>query len=379
MTGGKIDDRQRHWDDSEIEGLRKIKEDTIARLAELGSINMEAEYTLQAQSESLTRQLEASRDEKEAMKKNLEDRKKEEDYHKQQVAIYQPQLAQLEQALAQLKQQREQANALISQVEDEIFRDFCARLNLPNIREYEKQQGALQAEAAQKRLEFENQINRLTNSLIPEEEALRSVQDRLDKFKREIERDKDTIKDLEETMQIVTEERNTLMDELEALKEQLAERQEEISGIQEKLMAQKKEVGSKQSALGNVQKKIAELEAEVELMSTRKYDLLRKCKLDGITIPLEPNSAPLDDLPIEDAIAPQDDPDAMDVDEDPNSGLNGTAEIQDYGIRPDFKELDDDLKDVRYLYLELERNNVLLTSFLESQGREGRRATARES
>src|SRR4051794_5644705 len=87
-------------------------------------------------------------------------------------------------------------------------------------------------------------------------------------------------------------------------------------------------------------------EGEIERMSTNKYALLRRCKLEEIRIPLSENSAPLDDLPIEDAITRQVDPDAMDVDEDPDAAANGPAEIQDFGIEVDFSELDDDLKQV---------------------------------
>lgn len=73
--------------------------------------------------------------------------------------------------------------------------------------------------------------------------------------------------------------------------------------------------------------------------------MLRRCKLDELDIPLTDDSEPLDVIPIEDAIVPQEDPDAMDVDEDPNTGTSGAREIEDFGVVIDFTQLDDDLKE----------------------------------
>lgn len=62
-------------------------------------------------------------------------------------------------------------------------------------------------------------------------------------------------------------------------------------------------------------------------------------------------SVSLDDLPIDDTLQ-QNDPDAMDVDEDedPSASAVQKVEVQDYGIDVDFEDLDDDLKDVRFSY-----------------------------
>lgn len=57
-------------------------------------------------------------------------------------------------------------------------------------------------------------------------------------------------------------------------------------------------------------------------------------------------SVAIDDLPID--TLQQNDPDAMDVDEDedPSASAVQKVEVQDYGIEVDFEDLDDDLKEV---------------------------------
>lgn len=55
------------------------------------------------------------------------------------------------------------------------------------------------------------------------------------------------------------------------------------------------------------------------------------------------NSAPIDDLPIDEALGQ--DPDAMDVDEDANGLEINKVFLHDYGIEVDFEELPDELQD----------------------------------
>lgn len=50
-------------------------------------------------------------------------------------------------------------------VEDEVFSEFCKQINVQNIRQYEEKELQAQQERGKKRLEFENQINRLVSQL----------------------------------------------------------------------------------------------------------------------------------------------------------------------------------------------------------------------
>ncbi|MGG6498012.1 UNVERIFIED_CONTAM: hypothetical protein NY603_34320, partial [Bacteroidetes bacterium 56_B9] len=66
----------------------------------------------------------------------------------------------------------------MADVEDEIFANFCQRTGYENIREYEKQNGALQEEARQKELEFKKQTSRLENQLVFVKQRLQSAEAR---------------------------------------------------------------------------------------------------------------------------------------------------------------------------------------------------------
>lgn len=72
-------------------------------------------------------------------------------------------LHQVETAYANLKEQIEALSAVINEAEDDIFSDFCRKIRVSNIREFEERQLKLSQEESDARLRFETQIARLTN------------------------------------------------------------------------------------------------------------------------------------------------------------------------------------------------------------------------
>ena len=54
-------------------------------------------------------------------------------------------------------------------VEDRVFKDFCRKVGVSNIRQSEERELKTQQERDKKKLEFENQINRFTNQLAYDE------------------------------------------------------------------------------------------------------------------------------------------------------------------------------------------------------------------
>ena len=50
-------------------------------------------------------------------------------------------------------------------VEDRIFKKFCDQIGVSNIRQYEERELKTQQDREKKKMEFENQINRISNQL----------------------------------------------------------------------------------------------------------------------------------------------------------------------------------------------------------------------
>ena len=138
---------------------------------------------------------------------------------------------------------------------------------------------------------------------------------------------------------------DTLHVELEQFTEQTQDLKEKFENLAENVNEKRREVQKRNKEVDATLRTISDFEAQRQLNAANRYTLLRRCKLDAINIPLTEESADLDSLPIDQV--PQADPDAMDVDVDPDATVMQTSDIQDYGIDVDYEDLDEDLKEVK--------------------------------
>ncbi|KLJ07395.1 structural maintenance-chromosome 1 [Blastomyces silverae] len=347
MTGGRGPGHQqsKRWEDTDITNLHKLKDKLIADLGNLPKAHRKGaeEESLQGQLAGLEQRLAYSRDELKSLDRNIESRSGEVEFSKRQMKSVQPKYLEKKRALEELDESIEEAQSSVSGVEDEVYRAFCRRLGYSNIREYEAQQGSLQQEAAEKKLEFTTQKSKIENQLSFEKQRLQATDDRIEGLRSQAERDRALIAELEAERKTIKDRLDTLNAELELLGEELAEQKEAYSQSAENLATQRQEVQKRSRNVEGTLKAISSLDGERQRHASGRYALLRRCKLEDIDIPLEKGSAPLSTLPIDDLV--QNDEDAMDVDEDPNVGSIQATTIHDYGIEVEFESLGDSLKE----------------------------------
>ncbi|KAF3285500.1 Structural maintenance of chromosomes protein 1 [Orbilia oligospora] len=346
MTGGRVDKKNaRRWDETEADGFRKLVEELKTKIQDLDRASYRPEEeSLRNDYDRLEKKLSGLREERDFVKNQVDDKTKFVSHLEKELSGLRPELNNAEKTVDGLERQIEKLRAGIHRVQDGIFKDFCKKAGLENIRSYEETQGSLEATAAQKRLEFNSQLKKLTTQLQFEKDRIANTQTRLASLEGQVKTAEKRIKEFEKEKAEVTEELEVLNKELEALKEDFEAASGEIQELAEKVAAAKRDVSKRSKEMENVGKIVTQLESDIERTSTNRYALLRRCKLEEINIPLTAESEALDAVPIEDALAPQADPDAMDVDEDPHTGTTGAVEIEDFGVVVDFSNLDEDLQ-----------------------------------
>merc|ERR1711978_697082 len=107
-------------------------------------------------------------EEREKKKRELKERIREiEDPEKMRKELEQfaPKIREIEATMRKREQQIEATKDKMNTVEDRVFKDFCRNIGVSNIRQYEERELKTQQERAKKKLEFENQINRITTQL----------------------------------------------------------------------------------------------------------------------------------------------------------------------------------------------------------------------
>ena len=209
---------------------------------------------------------------------------------------------------------------------------------------YEAQQGSLQQEGAQKKLEFATQKSRLESRISYEQKQLQETKNRIKVLDDRAQQEQGSITELEAEQEVTQNELDTLGAELEELSEEVERQKAEYTRRSEKEAEHRRDVQKRSLNVDSTVTAVATLDSERQLNAASRYTLLRRCKLENINLPLEEESAGLDQLPID---IVQADPDAMDVDDDPDASMVQATAIQDYGIVIDFDDLDEDLREVR--------------------------------
>lgn len=343
--GGKNDARR--WEDAEVENLRKLKDKLIADIESLPESRRGAteEEALRGELTGLEQRLAYALEENKKIDRIEASKQKEFSHLQQELANTKPKykgkLRELENLEGNLKEFRD----AVGEIEDEVFAEFCHRLGYDNIRVYEAQQGSLQQEGAQKNLEFSTQKSRLESRISYEQQQLQETKNRIKVLEDRAQQDQALINELEAEKDATQEELDTLGAELDQLSEELEEQKAQHTKRTEKVAEQRREVQKRSKNVDGTLKVVAGLESERQLNAAGRYTLLRRCKLENINLPLDEDSESLDRLPIDEII--QTDPDAMDVDEDPDATNFQPSHVQDYGIIVDYDDLDEHLREVR--------------------------------
>ena len=348
MTGGRgPQQNSKRWEDAEVENMFKLKDKLLADLGNLpkGHHRGTEEETLQGEMVGIEQRLAYAREEEKALERNLESKRSELDFVKRQLKEVRPKYEKSQKALQELDGTIESSQESVSSVEDEIYRKFCKRLGYDNIRQYEAQQGSLQEEASQKKLEFTTQKSRIENQLSFEKRRLQTTGDRISSLEGQLERDMNLIEELKGEQEKIRGQLDEFNAELDILRERLDKQKSTYEQSGEKLSEQRRELQKRSKNVEGSLKNVNALEAEIERNSSSRYALLRRCKLEDINIPLSETSNPLDQVPIDDLVQAND-PDAMDVDDDAGGGQG----VQDYGIEVDFDSLGDTLKEVNTVF-----------------------------
>lgn len=340
--GGKQDTRR--WEDTEVENLRKLKDKLVSELQALPeSRRGSEEEVLQGELTGLEQKLAYLNEEAKAHERNEASKQKELKHAQGDMAGAEPKYSEKLGELQNLKANLQEYQDAVSEVDDEVFGDFCQRLGYDDIRVYEAQQGSLQQEGAQKKLEFSTQKSRLESRMSYEQQQLDETKKRIKTLEDKATQDDALITELEAEQASTQEDLDTLNAELEQLTEQLEALKAKNAKRTEKVAEERREVQKRSKGVEDTLKSIQGLEGDRQINAANGYTLLRRCKLENIKLPLDEESKTLDELPLDMVRA---DADAMDVDEDPDTTAFQTSDIADYGIEVDFDELDEDLREV---------------------------------
>jgi len=290
ISGGSVDlaRKAKRWDDKHVSTLKSKKEKLSEELrVAMKNSRKESEIqTIQSQIDGKETRLKFSLSDKESTIKKIDKLTKEMERMRTDLEKLNPAVRSIESTMRKRDEQIDDTKEKMNTVEDRVFKDFCKKIGVKNIRQYEERELRTQQERLKKKVEYENQINRISTQLEYERKREEQLQLNVQKFERmvqDIEDQMETAKSAEQgQMQEIDQEMRTV----EKLKSQKQYLKSEVEKNEDQVNNAKKDVTNVQKELASISKQIAQLEAQLDSERALRHTILKQCKLDNIQIPM---------------------------------------------------------------------------------------------
>lgn len=290
ISGGSVDlaRKAKRWDDKHVSTLKSKKEKLSEELrVAMKNSRKESEIqTIQSQIDGKETRLKFSLSDKESTIKKIDKLTKEMERMRTDLEKLNPAVRSIESTMRKRDEQIDDTKEKMNTVEDRVFKDFCKKIGVKNIRQYEERELRTQQERLKKKVEYENQINRISTQLEYERKREEQLQLNVQKFERmvqDIEDQMETAKSAEHgQMQEIDQEMRTV----EKLKSQKQYLKSEVEKNEDQVNNAKKDVTNVQKELASISKQIAQLEAQLDSERALRHTILKQCKLDNIQIPM---------------------------------------------------------------------------------------------
>ncbi|SCV74401.1 BQ2448_6833 [Microbotryum intermedium] len=334
ITGGASSNGNgRHFEDREIEALRRKETELRGKLSEIlkNKPRANVEEELVSQTQIHTSELATLHDDLSSINARLKDTTSELKVTKTTLKDLNGKVSQLERDIDSLTSKAEELEVTIASAEEGIFRAFCRRIGVSSIREYEEQQLGVAQAANEANLKFKTQIARLNNAIKFEKERVETTRKRLNSLRTMATQAKGSLKALQGEKKALEDELKALEEGIEGLRETLGGLEEVLKEKSDRLDEVRREGNKSYKVVEKTLKEIANCNDEIERLSSERFAIYRKCKLEEIDLPLAkgklsaalPPAAPMD----------------IEGDEDETQAVVTT---NDYGIEPDYDELEED-------------------------------------
>ncbi|BFZ56762.1 Structural maintenance of chromosomes protein 1 [Savitreella phatthalungensis] len=312
---------------ADVEGLRRVQDSLMSQLSTLTKKRRQlAETTVSAlEVDAIRARLQIVQRDRDAAGRIV-------DGLREQIAALeetaQTDLAAVQQRKSAVDRTVDQVLAVVTARENDLFRDFCARLSLSSIQDYESSQGQLRQEAARQRATFAAHRSRLENSLSFEQLKREETTSRLAKLRDMHLRDETALRDTQA-------QRDLLLDGVHHAENELAEAKSAVTRATQTLDERSVNVDvarrssfDKASELDQVLSRASNLETAIAKSLNNAHAILKRCKLEEINLPLLRGS--LDAVPLEQTGSRQ-------------QSLNDM--IESWALQIDYEELDDNYRE----------------------------------
>ena len=331
ITGGpSMQETVKKWDDQELQGVQRERDRCMSELKEL----QQQKYVLEEEDElvaSVTRaqaSLQSIRAEQADVMRQTQDAQSECAAIISQKKKTQDMIDKLNEDMSQLRSQMSDIEHTIHAADDDIFTEFCERIGVANVREYEANQLHISQALNVATQQYQRQLARIAHQRTFAEQQVKNTADRLAFIQASMEKERQRIPRLEEELQ-------NCENSIQKYREIKARIQASFEAMQEEHDEKTETVNERRKALFHVmrdveahRKEVAERNDEIAQLDTERANLFRRCRMEALALPLE--SGDLANVPLEEDVS-------MPVSE----ADNAVQTCRQYDITVDFSRLSD--------------------------------------
>merc|ERR1719282_642998 len=294
ISGGSVDlaKKAKRWDDKQVSTLKSRKEKLAEELRQaMKNSRKESEIqTIKSQINGLKTRLRYSQTDKDNTKKKIDKLTIEVEKMRTSMESFEPTIRSIDRDLKERAAEIEKTKSSMNTVEDRIFSKFCSQIGVSNIRQYEERELKSQQDREKKKMEFENQTNRISNQLEYERRREEQLLTNVQKFERTVQDDEDALETAKKIEQTQMGEIDTDMKDVDKLKQNKSYLKGQLEKLEEDVGMARKDVGTIAKEMQSVNKAINQLEAAIEQEKAGRHSLLMQCKMDNISVPIKTGS-----------------------------------------------------------------------------------------
>ncbi|PWN30250.1 RecF/RecN/SMC protein [Jaminaea rosea] len=360
ITGGQAGEQKKRWEEREVQGLQRQRQECSAELKELQQERhkLPTEESLVARVGECETKLATLRDDLSAATSRLDGLNTELNNVKKQTTDIAPRVTAARNEVTATQSSVDNLKTVVDEDDDEVFADFCARIGVSDIREYEERQLQQLERQRDARLEFETQMKRLEHQINFTKAQLKSQEERLQTNRRVIEKETARIDTVAQEKATVQESIDKIQEDIRERNDRLTQLREDHEKAQQQLTDAKRDLSKAARALDNTIKEVANMNDQMEKLASQRGDIFKRCRLEEIDLPLisgSLNKVSLTNDPTGDLVP-------MDIDDD-NDETQHAIFVPDFGIEVDFDDLDDAAKEDGSAAMEAElKSNIEKTS-----------------
>ncbi|KAK3193546.1 hypothetical protein Dsin_024856 [Dipteronia sinensis] len=288
MTGGTtggMEARSKHWDDKTMEDKRRNKEQLESQLENLGSIRemQLKESEISGKITGLQKKIQYAEIEKPSIEDKIKNLRQEKRNIKAEIGRINPDLRKFKDTIDWRNTEIKKLEKRINEIVDRLYEDFSQSVGVENIREYEENQLKDAQIVAEERLNLSNQLAKLKYQL--EYEQKRDVESRMKKLESSLHALKNDLKQVDKKKVELQNMSKSATEEIESWKKEILEVKSKSEECEKEIQERKKEASGVHTKLSKLNRLINSKEEQIEMLISRKQEIVDKCELEHISLP----------------------------------------------------------------------------------------------